>query len=229
MKNLLEEKPTIKLHGRLRASVGFVADADLKNKKVLDIGCGYGWCELNLLGRGVKKISAIEISKNDLVTIRQNIKDERLTLKTGSATKLPFEDELFNTVVSWEVIEHIPKNTEFIMFKEVYRVLKPEGKFYLSTPNKGFFANILDPAWWFGHRHYSVKKLCHLAQNTGFEIIEVKIVGGWWTIFSTINLYLSKWVLRRERLFNKFFNAKEDQEFSSRGFANIFIKFRKHP
>lgn len=71
-------------------------------------------CELNFLKRGVKKITGIEISENDLTTIKQNIKDERIVLKVGNATSLPFSNEVFDTVVSWEVLEHIPKNTEAI-------------------------------------------------------------------------------------------------------------------
>ena len=55
MKNILDERPSHDLSGRLLASVQFVEDIDLKDRDVLDIGCGYGWCELNFLGRGVKK------------------------------------------------------------------------------------------------------------------------------------------------------------------------------
>lgn len=228
MKNLLSEKPNEILHGRLLASVNFVDDNDIKNKEVLDIGCGYGWCELNFLKRGVKRISAIEISEKDLVTIGQNIKDSKLELKVGDATKLPFPSESFDTVVSWEVIEHIPQNRENAMFAEIHRVLKPGGRFYLSTPNKSLFANILDPAWWsIGHRHYSINNLSRLSKNNSFEIVERRVVGSWWTIVSIIDLYVSKWILRRNKLFNDFFDKKEDKEFFSKGFANIFIKFKK--
>lgn len=227
MKNILSEKPTSKLHGRLRASVDFIDDKDIKDKDILDIGCGYGWCELNLLARGVKKISAIEISENALKTIRQNIKDRRLTLKTGDTAQLPFENESFDTIVSWEVLEHIPKHTEQPMFKEVRRVLRKGGFFYLSTPNKNVFSNIFDPAWWFGHRHYSVKNLRRFAKINGFGVVEEKIIGKWWTVFSIINLYVSKWLLGRKRMFNSFFDKKEDRELFSKGFVNIFIKFKK--
>lgn len=228
MNNLLAEKPARILHGRLLASVNFVSDADLINKEVLDIGCGYGWCELNFLDRGVKKISAIEVSDNDLKTIRQNIKDKRLILKTGSAISLPFLNNTFDTFVSWEVLEHIPKDTESLMFKEVYRVLKPCGHFYLSTPYKSLYTNILDPAWWLiGHRHYSLKDLNRYAKSGDFKVLETKITGSWWTLFSVIDLYVSKWILRRSKLFSDFLDKKEDKEFFSKGFANIFIKFEK--
>lgn len=191
MRNLLNEKPTKTLHGRLLASVNFVSDADLINKEVLDIGCGYGWCELNFLKRDVNKIVGLEISENDLKTAKENVQNDRVDFKVASVVNLPFENKSFDTVVAWEVIEHIPKNTEPLMFKEVYRVLKPGGHFYLSTPHKELFTNILDPAWWLiGHRHYSLKNLSEFVQNNNFEIMETKIVGSWWTLFSIIDLYI---------------------------------------
>jgi SAM-dependent methyltransferase len=164
-----------------------------------------------------------------LETIRENLKNDRLYFAIGSATALPFPDNTFDTVVSWEVIEHIPKNQELKMFSEINRVLKPEGKLYLSTPNRNFFANIFDPAWWLiGHRHYSIKDLLDYAEKDSFKMEKKSVRGGWWTLLGILNLYFSKWVLRRKRIAEKFCLKKEDEEFKKEdGFENIFIKFKK--
>ncbi|MCX6739602.1 MAG: class I SAM-dependent methyltransferase [Candidatus Parcubacteria bacterium] len=227
MKNILQEKADKNLHGRLLYSVNFISDNDVADKEILDIGCGYGWCELNLLSRKAKKIMAIELTDKDLETIRQQIIDPKLKVVTASACNLPFVDESIDTLIAWEVIEHIPKNTEDIMFKEAHRVLKPGGRFYLSTPCSSFLTNLLDPAWYFGHRHYSPGRLCNFASNQKFKVIETRVVGAYWTTLSILNLYFSKWMLRRKRIFNDFLNTKEDKEFARQGFANIFIKFQK--
>jgi len=230
MKNILDERPSHDLSGRLLASVQFVDDADLKDRTVLDIGCGYGWCELNFLERGVRKIVGVEVSEKDLDTIRKNISNDRLELRVSSATSLPFEANSFDTIVSWEVIEHIPRGDEKAMISEVARVLKPGGVFYLSTPYRSFFTNILDPAWWLvGHRHYSRECLEKFASIASLKTENVKIKGGWWSLFSLLNMYISKWVLRRRPVMEKFFFEKENAEFMSDqpGFSNIFIKFRK--
>jgi SAM-dependent methyltransferase len=46
---------------------------------------------------------------------------------------LPFEDNTFDFVVSFQVIEHIKDDNYFV--KEIHRVLKPSGKFIVTTPN----------------------------------------------------------------------------------------------
>jgi SAM-dependent methyltransferase len=231
MKNILDEVPDERtLTGRFLISVNFVSDQDIRDKTILDIGCGFGWCEVSFLKRGARHITGIEISEVDLDTIRKNITDERLTTMVASAIELPFPDESFDTVVSWEVIEHIPKGTEESMFAEVARVLKPGGTFYLSTPHASFWAMILDPAWWLiGHRHYSGFQLTRYAKKTGFHFEQTMIRGGWWNIFSILNMYATKWLLRKWMILGEVFVRNENREYeqSTGGFTNIFAKFRK--
>jgi 2-polyprenyl-3-methyl-5-hydroxy-6-metoxy-1,4-benzoquinol methylase len=44
MRNILNEPTPTELHGRLRYTVqDFVALGDVKGKRVLDVGCGYGF------------------------------------------------------------------------------------------------------------------------------------------------------------------------------------------
>jgi len=228
MKNILREKPTQDLHGRLLESVNFLSDADLIGKDILDIGCGYGWFELNILNRGVDKIVGIELSEENLETAKNNIKDKKISFGIGSAIDLPFGSESFDTVVAWEVIEHIPKGTEDLMFREIKRVLKDGGVLYLSTPCSSILSKIADPAWWLiGHRHYSQEKIRKLAQRNNFKEVEMKIKGRWWTIINILNMYFSKWILRRPPLFRNFFGRKIDEEYQKSGFVSAFVKFQK--
>lgn len=56
-------------------------------------------------------------------------------LKFGdiSFEKLPWQNGFFDAVSAWQVIEHLENPHHFI--REVYRVLRPDGSFFLSTPN----------------------------------------------------------------------------------------------
>jgi len=229
MKNIINTKPTTNIHGRTLYNALFVEDKDVTGKILLDIGCGYGWMELNLINRGAKHITAVEMSEADLITARENISDLKVTFTEGNAIKLPFDDASFDTVVSWEVIEHIPKYTEIHMFSEVSRVLRPGGCFYISTPYNTLLSNIFDPAWWLmGHRHYTKKQLLAYASDNDFDLCKIVINGGWWEIIGINNLYIAKWLFRRQPFMENFINQKQDEEYSKGGgFTNIFASFVK--
>lgn len=228
MKNIINTKPAEDLHGRILFTTAFIDDPDFKNKDILDVGCGYGWFELNILNKNCHKITGIEISENDLKTAKDNINNDNVKFEIGSAIQLPFYDNTFDTVVSWEVIEHIPKNTEYQMFFEINRVLKNNGVFYISTPLDNL-SKIFDPAWWLiGHRHYKKDNLIKFAKINGFKVEKIVLTGGLWEILGMNNMYIAKWLFRRAPFFKNFFNEKLDGEYKKEdGFVNIFIKFRK--
>lgn len=229
MKNILDEKPNIILTGRLKRTMQFVSVEDLKNKNVLDVGCGYGWFVYNALKKGSSKVAGIEISENDLATVKKYLKNKKFTSKIGSAIDIPFKDNTFHTVVAWEVIEHIPKKTERIMFREASRVLKKNGILYISTPYHTLLSTFLDPAYWLvGHRHYTERKLRELA-GEDFKVVKIEKIGGYWTILSILNMYFAKWIFKRERFFKSFFLKRTNKEYTSRkeGIQNIIIKYQK--
>lgn len=229
MKNIIHETPTNKLHGRLLFTVKFIGDFDIKNKRILDIGCGFGWCELNFLSRGVKEIIATELTSSDLATIRKNIIHPRLKFAEADATHLPFPDKFFDTVVSWEVLEHIPQSSEKLMFSEVARVLKPGGSFYFSTPGNSLISQLMDPAWWLiGHRHYSPHQIRSYAAVTGFTVQTLVVKGRLWELLGTLNMYLSKWLFHHRPFFPTFFNSHQDSEYQTAGFAGLFTHLVKH-
>ncbi|MDA8066522.1 MAG: class I SAM-dependent methyltransferase [Thermaerobacter sp.] len=230
MRNILSEEPTEAIHGRLLFSASFVSDADIEDKKVLDIGCGFGWFELYALGKKVCRVIGVEPSDNDLQTARRFLDDPRVSLMVGGATNLPVDDASIDTVVCWEVLEHIPKGSEPRMFTEAARVLCDGGVFYLSTPNRSFLSTILDPAWTLvGHRHYRVEEVRRLAVETGFKAVAFCRAGGWWEVLGWWNLYISKWVLRRKPLFVNAIERRLDVEYglNNKGFTNNFCKFVK--
>jgi SAM-dependent methyltransferase len=53
------------------------------------------------------------------------------------AKRLGFEDESFDVVISMEVIEHIAEQSVFL--EEIKRVLRRNGVFILSTPERNFY------------------------------------------------------------------------------------------
>ncbi len=229
MKNILNEMPADILVGRLKYCDIFVEKKDLKDKVILDLGCGYGWYENLAVKRGCKKIVGTELTLTDLKTAKKNVKDKKIDFVVCSALKINFPDNFFDTVVAWDVIEHIPKGTEIVMFKEVARVLKKGGLFYFSTPYNSIASMFFDPAWWLvNHRHYSIKTIKNKVKKTGLSYEKHEIRGGLFTLIGIVNLYVSKWIFRRKPFFESFFSARETMEYQQKkGFVEIFVKLKK--
>jgi ubiquinone/menaquinone biosynthesis C-methylase UbiE len=104
---------------------------DLKDKDILEVGSGRGG-GASFLTRyfSPKSYTGLDISEKttEFCNTRHNVPG--LKFITGYAENLPFEDSRFDAVVNVESARcygDIPK-----FFTEVYRVLKPEGKFLFA-------------------------------------------------------------------------------------------------
>lgn len=224
MKSLLADSPYEELSGYHSEVLRIIKPKYIKDKTVLDIGCGFGWNEFVFSKLKPKKIIGIDPSEES-IKIAKQFKHPACSFKVGSALDLPFKNNTFDTVMSWEVLEHIPKKTEEIMFSEIYRVLKPGGNLFLSTQHRNYFSTVLDPAWWFvGHRHYPKKVIKNYAVNSNLRVNNLYTKGGFYTVIGMFNMYFSKWVLRRPRLFSDYFTKKTLEEYKKdKGYVNIFL------
>ena len=229
MRNILDERPTRDLHGAAAFSRDFVGVENLDGKDVLDIGCGFGWFD----ARGARRRRALgrrpRATEHDLETARRHIDDERVSFLVAGAGDLPFPDGSFDTVVMWEVLEHIPPGTEPQAFAEIARVLRPGGRLHLSTPYASVAGRLTDPAWFLaGHRHYRRERVARLAREAGLEVETIELKGRWCTVLSILNLYLSKWLLRRSPLMQDGVQARVDEEWKRPGgFVHVFLRSRK--
>jgi 2-polyprenyl-3-methyl-5-hydroxy-6-metoxy-1,4-benzoquinol methylase len=228
MRNLLHEKPTNFLGGRNLALMEFVDRKTIKGKMVLDVGCGFGWLEYQIMDLA-KDIVGVDLDKNNIKMANHYIKRPNVSFRVANALKMPIESKSKDIIISSELIEHLPIGTEIVFFKEIFRILKNDGVFYLTTPFKSFWSILFDPAWWLiKHRHYSFEDLEEIAKKSGLRVIKYKVGGKWWSLVGLINLYVSKWVFRRKRFAKDFFNKKEKKEFSENdGWMNIFVAFKK--
>lgn len=228
MRNLIREMPSDVLFGRSLALLKFIKKKDIQNKVVLDLGCGFGWLEYNFSNLA-KKIIAVDVDRKNLKMCKKYIKEKNVNFIFGNALELPIKTNSLDTVIASELIEHLPKKQEKIFFAEINRVLKKDGVLYLTTPFNSFWSTFFDPAWWLiRHRHYSHNNLKMIAKNNGFVEIKYKVGGKWWSLLGLLNMYICKWVFKKEKIFKYFFDKKETEEFVNKnGFMNIFIYFRK--
>ena len=110
------------------------AEKFIKDKSVLDDGSGSGYGSFYLITHGANNVVGVDISKEAVEYARRRYSFKSLEYKTRDATKLNFEDEAFDMVTSFQVIEHIRDTDKFLL--EIKRVLKKSGIALISTPNK---------------------------------------------------------------------------------------------
>jgi ubiquinone/menaquinone biosynthesis C-methylase UbiE len=103
--------------------------------KVLDVGCGDGATELYMNKYFPSwKIKAIDISEKSI----DEAKKRRLfncDFTSYDGRSIPFTDESFDVVFMAGVLHHIDFSRHDDLIKEISRVLKKEGRFYLFEHN----------------------------------------------------------------------------------------------
>lgn len=108
----------------------------VKNKIVLDAGCGTGYGSFILSNYGkAKQVIAIDKSAEAIQYAKEKYYAVNIAYDVDDITKLnKIKQNTVDITVSFEVIEHIKKQDLFL--KQVKRVLKENGIFIVSTPNK---------------------------------------------------------------------------------------------
>lgn len=104
----------------------------LKDKHLLEIGCGMGYDSLEFLKRGVR-VTATDLTPNAVkLTLRhfeiENVQAEEV--RTANALELPFEDNTFDAIWANGVL-HATGDTRRAI-QEARRVLKPGGRAIIS-------------------------------------------------------------------------------------------------
>ena len=109
-----------------------IAKQYLKNKTVLDVGCGTGREALALSKLGFN-IMAIDISKEMIANAKKLIQEENI--KIEECDILSYESSCFDNIIFFNnIFEQIPTEDGRIKsIEKAYRLLNPEGIFVLTT------------------------------------------------------------------------------------------------
>jgi len=116
---------------------------ELKEKNVLDAGCGEGYLSRKMLALGAK-VTAFDHSPRMVEVAKQKSKGLNIPIFQGDFQELSMiKDNEFDIVVSNMVIHDVPDHN--LAIREAYRVLKPGGIFVFSilhpcfdTPESGW-------------------------------------------------------------------------------------------
>lgn len=157
---------------------------------VLDLGAGAGIVsQMNFKGRA-GKVCGVDLDER---VVSNPFLDEG---RVSDAGEIPYDDEQFDLVFSDNVLEHLDHPAD--VFREVARVLKPNGIFMFKTPNKWHYmptiARLTPHAF-----HQSISRLRgraavdtfptryrantkgeieRLARETGFSVVAIERIEG---------------------------------------------------
>jgi ubiquinone/menaquinone biosynthesis C-methylase UbiE len=131
------------LNSGLRA-IGMKMFPPQTGMKVLDIGCGTG-AHLNLYQKAGCEVYGIDTSPSMFEQAKQKLGEEAY-LHFGDASKMPYDDNLFDLITTSTVLHEMPPEVRSNVLDEAKRVLKEDGHILLIDfhigpfkPLKGWF------------------------------------------------------------------------------------------
>jgi ubiquinone/menaquinone biosynthesis C-methylase UbiE len=120
-------------------------------QRILHAGCG--WDRVQVTEPYRNQCEIVGIDRDPRVAGRFHS-----AFQVGDLAQLPFADQSFDLIVSEYVVEHLDDPAR--VFREFHRVLKPEGRALLLTPNLWSYKAVgaaLTPHWfhrWMGRLRY---------------------------------------------------------------------------
>jgi ubiquinone/menaquinone biosynthesis C-methylase UbiE len=109
---------------------------DVAGLRILEVACGRGGFVRHLARAGAH-VTGCDFSAAALHATRLKLCNDGqpppVTLVQGDAQSLPFADNSFDILISCETIEHLPEVQSAL--REMFRVTRPGGKLFLTTPN----------------------------------------------------------------------------------------------
>jgi 2-polyprenyl-3-methyl-5-hydroxy-6-metoxy-1,4-benzoquinol methylase len=182
-------------HRPIIAALGAALGASL-GPEVLNVGAG-PFFELEDVDATGRNITVCDIDRRS-VELAQKLHGARLAAAdlVEPGDPLPYASDRFDLVVSMDVIEHVPEPGLVPWLSEVFRVLKPGGLAFLTTPNyaskaltlleqtvleliarrQGFSRKELHPS------KFTPARLSSLLAEVGFSRVELTPISFGWVL-----------------------------------------------
>jgi 2-polyprenyl-3-methyl-5-hydroxy-6-metoxy-1,4-benzoquinol methylase len=155
------------------------SEADIPEAgRLIDVGCGTGNGLLIFHERfGISGVG-VDVSNGMLDIARAKMVGKSLPIELHQldGESLPFDDNMFDAGISFEVLEHTPQPAHLL--SELARVVKPGGTVVVSTPN-----TLWEPVHWFAaktglhhsegpHRDVSRREILEGLEIAGLRVVE---------------------------------------------------------
>lgn len=153
-----------------------IKNIDFKGKRVLDLACGRGEFVRYAALKGAYSYgmdyseASIQISKKTVADLPKEVL-KNINLRVMDAKKLDYNNDYFDYVVLFDIVEHLHDWELNKCLSEVKRVLKPGGRVYIHTsPNRYMMTIVRFVASLFGITLKSSE--FHVNEQTYFSMID---------------------------------------------------------
>jgi SAM-dependent methyltransferase len=104
---------------------------DLADKRVLDLGCGFGWHCRYAREQGARSVVGVDISENMLTRARELSEDAGISYQRSAIEDIAFADAAFDVVISSLALHYVERFD--LVCAKVHRCLTDGGRFVLSV------------------------------------------------------------------------------------------------
>ena len=173
------------LRWRYRNSIHFV-----EKGRLLDIGCGNG-TELYKLKKMGWETYGVEVNEK----ASERARSEGLSVFTGDLFKTNFPDHYFDVVRMSFVLEHLTNPRQTLV--EIKRILRPQGRIYISIHNARSLNYWLFGKWWFSldvPRHlfsFSIGTIKRLTSSLELKVKAVRFDSGTRTFLASLQYWVN--------------------------------------
>jgi SAM-dependent methyltransferase len=185
----------------------------LAGEDILDLGCGIGWFEEYAELKGCARVKGVDTDEVRLD--RAAIRAPGAVFVNDDAVAVMHDPDTFTVIAVFDFLEHLPRERVPLVLARAAASLPQGGRLLLSVPYRGLISTLLDPTFYFGHRHYRLVDLHALLERSGFGISRVRYGGDIWEHLSMLWLYFFKWVFAREMPFEAFLERKRHRAYVS--------------
>lgn len=149
-----------------------------RGKRVLDVGCGpgYGVCRI---APSCAEVVGVDIDPDAITYAQRHFALENTnyrTVKSAEVEPLPFEDRSFDTVISFQVIEHVFDMNAYL--SEILRILKRGGAFICATPDRTTRLYPFQKPWNYEHVTEFTKTDFETVLGSKFDKFDIFKMGG---------------------------------------------------
>ncbi|MBI1969865.1 class I SAM-dependent methyltransferase [Candidatus Woesearchaeota archaeon] len=158
---------------------------------VLEVGCGTGHLDLELLKRG-HEVFATDGSRKMIAYTKRTCRKYGKQLQTIvlPGNQLNRIKQKFDNIISIDVLEHIENDRDVL--KQMHALLKEHGRVIILVPTWKVLYGIRDKEM--GHyRRYGKKELQNKLREAGFEIQKTR----YWNILGVLPYFISERILQK--------------------------------